>query len=163
MASAMPVAHIDADEKMHVIIPKLPTAGLSPGVIAYNFFCSIFIHAAAKPICASPHSIPAAMLGILTTFLASGIKRPGTSPDECYVNGHSRRHAILIHVETPRTIPFHKNSSTYAFARCTWRLMNASSGGMGPCSRVGAGISPPHSTKKMWSPFPASSSCWIDS
>ena len=73
MALAIPGTEIDADEKMHVIITSLPTAGLTPlGVSAYNVFCLIFIHAAPQPIGVSPDSIPAAMLGRLTTFLASG-------------------------------------------------------------------------------------------
>ena len=82
MALAIPGAEIDADEIMHVIITSLPTAGLTPpGVIAYHFSCLVFIHAEPKPICVSLDSIPAAMLGSVPTFLASGIKRLGTSPD----------------------------------------------------------------------------------
>ena len=73
MALAIPGTEIDAYEKMHLLLTSLPRAGLTPpGVIAYNLFCLIFIHAAPKPIGVSPDSILAAMLGRLTTFLASG-------------------------------------------------------------------------------------------
>ena len=82
MALSIPGIEIDAYEKMHVIITSLPTAGLAlPGVIAYNLFCVIFIHAEPKPICVSPDSIPAATLERQSITLASGIKRLGTSPD----------------------------------------------------------------------------------